>query len=258
VLAVRLPLLILLAQAQPNPALNDSQAKASAQTLLAEGNALYDEGKSAAALEKFEAAHRIFPSPKIYLNIGQASLDLGRALDALRAFEKFLATPSGAPPEAVEEARRSLREVQKTLGRLKVETAIPGFEVVVDGKLEGTTPLPGPIWVTPGTHLVKFDHVDYLPMGRQVDVKVGAMEMVALRPQDLPALMPPVALAPSLETAAVSPPRLDGRGGITGKRWFWPALGVAAVVGVLGVYAASSGRTNRTPETSLGAQQVFQ
>ena len=54
------------------------QAKARAQALLSEGTAAYGRGDYATALDKFTAAYRIFPSPKLWFNIGQANRDLGR------------------------------------------------------------------------------------------------------------------------------------------------------------------------------------
>jgi hypothetical protein len=52
---------------------DDSQAKARAQALLSEGTAAYGRGDYATALDKFTAAYRIFPSPKLWFNIGQAN-----------------------------------------------------------------------------------------------------------------------------------------------------------------------------------------
>ena len=70
---------------------NDAQAKARAQGLLSEGTAAYGRGDYAAALDKFTAAYKIFPSPKLWFNIGQANRDLGRPVEAVEAFDPLSA-----------------------------------------------------------------------------------------------------------------------------------------------------------------------
>ena len=65
------------AAAAPAPAqpAGDNQAKGRAQALLSEGTTAYGHGDYATALDKFTAAYKIFPSPKLWFNIGQANRD---------------------------------------------------------------------------------------------------------------------------------------------------------------------------------------
>jgi tetratricopeptide (TPR) repeat protein len=75
--------------------------------LLSQGSKLYHQGDLAGALEKFEAAYVAFPSPKLMFNIGQANRDLGRPVEAVEAFQRFLAEATDASPETMAEARNS-------------------------------------------------------------------------------------------------------------------------------------------------------
>ena len=70
-----LVLMAILAQVAP-PASQDAQ-KEKAQALLREGSALYKQADFAGALQKFEAAYAVFPSPKLQFNIGQAKSRAG-------------------------------------------------------------------------------------------------------------------------------------------------------------------------------------
>src|SRR5947208_15700174 len=79
--------------------------KQKATGLLREGNALYKKGDYTGALEKFQDAYSAVPSPKLLFNIGQAERDLGRTVDAIQAFEKFLADAPDASPKTIAEAR---------------------------------------------------------------------------------------------------------------------------------------------------------
>src|SRR5262245_64846875 len=109
-------------------------AKSEAQALLSQSADLYDRGDYEAALEKFSAAYRIFPSPKLWFNIGQANRDLGRPVEAVEAFDRFLRDATDAPAGTVTEARQSAAELKKKLGRIEIDCATDGAEITVDGK----------------------------------------------------------------------------------------------------------------------------
>lgn len=154
-------LLVVLAQAAL-PRVADTQAKANAQVLLKEGTAFYERGDVGAALAKFEAAYEIYPSPKLMFNIAQAERDLDRPVEALEAFQKFLAQVPEPTPEPLmpgkwsgavaSEARESVADLKGKLGQLKVECHTPGIEVLADGKSVGVTPFTRTVWMTAGRH----------------------------------------------------------------------------------------------------------
>ncbi|MGC4122174.1 MAG: hypothetical protein QM765_47860 [Myxococcales bacterium] len=61
-----------------------------AKALLLEGNRLLDEGQYLEALKRFEEAYAAFPSPKLQFNLAQTLRELGRDLQALEHYERFL------------------------------------------------------------------------------------------------------------------------------------------------------------------------
>src|SRR4051794_20380881 len=111
-------LMMTLAQAAPPPLVTEAKAKASAQILLREGTALFDRGDGAAALRKFEQAYAIFPSPKIWFDIGVAERVLDRPVEALQAFQRFLGEAVQAPVESRREAQEAVATLMSALGRL--------------------------------------------------------------------------------------------------------------------------------------------
>jgi hypothetical protein len=230
-------LLAFLAQAAPLT--SDPQAKAHAQELLGQGSKLYQQGDVTGALEKFEAAYVAFPSPKLMFNIGQANRDLGRPVEAIEAFQRFLAEATDASPEKMADARRFVAELQIKLGRLRIDCDTPGADVSVDGKTVGRTPLPGLIWATPGRHQVTASRTDAVPALETVDVQTGSTSTVTMRliPLVAPTPVPvapapvPMVLAPAptpvLQTAPpVSPsPSSASEGWLLGRKWTWVAAG---------------------------------
>jgi hypothetical protein len=231
---VTLALLSVLAQAGTQTA--DPGAKAKAQALLREGAQLYQDHAFAEALEKFDQAYAVFPSPKLLYNIGQASRELGRPADAVDAFEKFLAQAPDASPELIAEAKQSVAELSPKLGKLFINCNVSGAEISVDGKNMGKTPLVDSIRVSPGNHQVTATHPTAMPVVQTVLVAAGAMQTLAIRLRSLaesPAVgqVADTTATPTLGLqAAPAPTELtEDRGWWLGRKWTWVAAGTTVV-----------------------------
>ncbi len=235
------------------PPASDAQAKARAQGLLSEGTAAYGRGDYATALDKFTAAYEIFPSPKLWFNIGQANRDLGRPVEAAAAFDRFLRNAGDAPPETLAEARRSAAELKTKLGQIQVTCATDGAEITVDGKQVGSTPLGEMVWTTPGRHQVAVQHAGFSPVIEDVVVVAGDASAVnvELRPLDLraPNNGRDGAMVGDGTAAPESKP-------VYRRAWFWAAAGVVVVAGIAaGVLIAT--RSSGGLDTTLGSQRAF-
>ncbi len=241
-------LLGLLAQSS-DPATN-TEAKAKAQSLLTEGSALYEKGDYADALEKFKQAFAAYDSPKLLFNIGQANRDLGRPAEALEAFEQFLIGAGDAAPETIEEARRSVDELQMKLGRLRVECPIENATISLDGRDVGLTPLTKLLWATPGRHQVTARHWNYPPAIENVEVRVGEVlpvRLVLQAPEEVVAPRPSRTVQPagrvdlsSEETRSANrevKPAESSAGWWMGRTWTWVAAGSAVLFGAGAVTA---------------------
>jgi hypothetical protein len=243
------------AVAAPAARADDSQAKARAQVLLSEGTAAYGRGDYAAALDKFTAAYRIFPSPKLWFNIGQANRDLGRPVEAVAAFDRFLDDAAGAPPETLAEARRSAAELKTKLGQIEVACATDGAEVSVDGKPVGSTPLGQMVWTTPGRHQVAVQQAGFSPAIEDVTVSAGSVSAVSidLRPVDLRA---PNAAGDAAPVGGAGP--AADQLPIYHRIWFWVAVSAVVATGAtIAVIFATRGAASSVPDTTLGAQRTF-
>ena len=248
-------LILLTVLAQISPPVADPQAKAQAQSLLTEGSALYEKGDYAGALEKFNAAYAAYPSPKLMFNIGQTDRDLSRPVEALEAFEKFLAGATDASPETTADARKSVAELREKLGRIRIDCETLGAEVNVDGKSVGLTPLREFVWATPGRHQITASHERAIPALENVDVTAGSVGTVTLRLFPLPirvAAEPapepepappsnssnrdlqtsPEPASANIDLAASPAPSDASKGWWLGRKWTWVAAGSAALLAV--------------------------
>jgi hypothetical protein len=269
VIALSLAAVVLTAVA---PAVADS--KDDARDRLEEGSALYRKGDYQGALRKFEQARALFPSAKIYFNLGQAYSRLNRPAAAVDAFERFLDEATDADPARRADATRFLSELEPRIARVRV--LVPnGSEVAVDGRPAGVAPLKRGIPVDPGSHQITAREPG-AAMAAVGSVKVDAGEVAQwqapVTPE--PGTSPPAATVPAPGSPLpVSPPPAagDSRGpaavpGVpavvagtpteaapTGIRRYWPwAAGAAAVVvaGVVTTVILTSGGDG--PNASFG------
>ena len=237
--AASLALLAIVAQTSPLTA--DPQAKAQAQELLGQGTKLYAQGDVAGALEKFDAAYAAYASPKLMFNIGQCNRDLSRPVEALEAFEKFLAGAADASPEMAADARKAVAQLQKKLGRIQIDCETAGADVSVDGKGVGLAPLPDPIWATPGRHQVTAKHASAAPAIEDVDVTAGLVSTVTVRlaPVAVPVAAPAPKAAPDFELQATSRPSGASEGWWLGRKWTWVAAGSTVLLAVGAITAGT-------------------
>jgi hypothetical protein len=254
------------------PALADPRDDA--RDRLEEGSALYRKGDYQGALRKFEQARALFPSAKIYFNLGQAYSRLNRPAAAVDAFERFLDEATDADPARRADATRFLSELEPRIARVRV--LVPnGSEVAVDGRPAGVAPLKRGIPVDPGSHQITAREPGSA-MAAVGSVKVDAGEMAewhvpvasgsvappaATTPapgSPLPASPPPVATdSPGASTVPGVPAVVAGTStdaaAPTGIRRWWPwAAGAAAVVvaGVVTTVILTSGGDG--PKGSFG------
>jgi hypothetical protein len=226
-----------------------------ARDRLEEGSALYRKGDYQGALRKFEEARALYPSPKIYFNLGQALNRLGRTAAAVDAFEKFLAEAPDAAGERRRDAEALLGELRPRIGFLRV-TAAPGSEIAVDGQPAGTAPLHRTIPIDPGAHQVTA-RAPGARIGHVGSIEAVAGQTVEWEGKEAPApladgpLPLPTPLKPQPPPSALveaAPPPEPGQ-----RRWLpWTIGGAAVVAGVVLTALLLSGGS-QGPTGTLGS-----
>ena len=194
-------------------------------------------------------------APRVY-NLGIVYGDLGQPHEAAQALERFLrsADRSMVLTERLEDAKKRLREYERTLSRLAVTVTLPADatqpSLFLDGALRtklpsGNTPPPGYLFTAPGLHEVRVASSGLRDFAVSVELFPGELRKLA------------GALAPSATGDAAllpyaTPPPSDESKPFYKRWWFWTAVGGGAVVlaGVVG--AAAAGSFNRVaPGTDL-------
>jgi hypothetical protein len=101
----------------------------------------------------------------------------GRFDEALDLYEELLRNFPDLPQAEKDFATKEVEELKGSIGFVDVRGAEPGATVVIDGRSRGTYPLPGPLRVSVGSHVVRAFKEGFLPFESRVEV-AGAQTLI--------------------------------------------------------------------------------
>jgi hypothetical protein len=240
--------------AQPSPAAaDDPQARAAATARLVEGVELLRLNRHAEALRKFDEAYALVPSPNIHYNRGLALRGLGQNAAAIEAFDTFVASATHPPPGKREQAQQYRNELRARVARVALTSALPGAELLVDGRPQGFATAGRIVYLDPGPHEL-LARRNGGSARAQVTVAAGQELAVTMRtaPATVAATPPPAATSGTVaardesvnETTAGTAPATNSDNLTTaspGSRWTaaprWTFIAAAGGVLLLGAGA---------------------
>jgi hypothetical protein len=237
-----------------------------------EAEARFEEGLSRVKNHDFEAARLSFAQayavlhrPKILWNLALAEEKTGRLVEALQHFRGVVDDPAAGADRT--DAQRHVESLLALTGHIEVK-APPGAQISVDGASTYTAPLPLPIDVVAGRHVVDAD-VTIGPRSIPVEVAEGQVAHVsfvpnegASSPSSLPAAAtsPPPAEAPSsapppAPAPAPAPEQSTASTTSSARVITTASLGGAAVVAFgLGIYFGLESRSHASTVNSYVSQ----
>ncbi|MEM1031737.1 MAG: kelch repeat-containing protein [Myxococcota bacterium] len=151
----------------------DEEAKAEARRRFRKGLALIRERSWAAALAEFLASRRLFPTRVATFNAAAAYRELGRYAEALETYEDLMRTYPDMADADLTEVRKAVTELRGRVGRIEIDRAEPGAQIVVDGTVRGVYPPPGDLRVSAGSHIVRLVKEGFEPFEARVDLAGG-------------------------------------------------------------------------------------
>jgi hypothetical protein len=123
-----------------------------AKSIVVRGAEALEAGNCREALDLFERAANLYPSPKIEFDIGLARKCLGDAPWALHAFETFLEARVG-DVKSEGKAEALTMELRARVLAVEVKGGRDGNELAIDGKPWEHFPLKATVYAEPGAHL---------------------------------------------------------------------------------------------------------
>jgi hypothetical protein len=174
---------------------DDATATAAARERFKEGVGYFDEKQYEKARAAFVQAYALKKHPAVLLNLAQSELRSNHERDAAQHFAQYLREAADAAPAQRESAQAGLASAKAAICELTVTTD-PDADVSVDGAQQGTSPLPGPLYLDPGTHAVQVKKGDRVANqsvtakageSRELKLKLAAEPAPAATPKPAPA-----------------------------------------------------------------------
>lgn len=190
----------------------DDDVTEMARQRFREGVQFFDQRQYEKARLAFLQSYAIKPHPATLLNLGQSELRAGHPDDAAGHFSEYLRTNTSANEAEKQEAELGFTAAKAKVGEVTVAVDASGAQVSVDGQEKGMSPLPGPLYMSPGTHALEARMSDR-NVTKNVTVAAGQAVSVNLSFRAAAAAAAPAAPAgggPAPEGAGAPPPGEEG------------------------------------------------
>ncbi|MCG5053907.1 MAG: PEGA domain-containing protein [Myxococcales bacterium] len=241
-----------------------AREEAPAESLIKEGLRLRRAGRDIDALEKFQRAYELDPTPRAAAQVGLCLQAIGRWVDA--DFKLSEALTSAEDPWVKKNAaiiKESIEAVKSHVGRIEVLGSPQGAEVVVAGKTVGRLPLATPVPVDEGLVDVEVRAEGHDTLVRSLEVKGGQYQKAVFRLEPKVAAPPPLTSGDMSAEGGEAPmltassQREEGDTPLYKKGWFWGALGAAAVAGIVAAVVLSGGGETKTGPIPVDRMETF-
>jgi hypothetical protein len=168
---------------------------------------LNEDGQTAGAIVELKRAYEIAPHHTVLYNLGQAYITLEKPVEAVDALKRYLAEGG----KAIKPARRAEVENEITRQKTRIATLMirglpDGALVTIDGDDIGKAPLPGPVRVGVGKHVVGATATGYESGETELDVAGEDNKVVELKLVAQPSPAAPAAAGADQATAPPTAP----------------------------------------------------
>lgn len=186
--------------AQPSGESMQQERRLAARQHFDQGLAWASQHDYAQALQEFLEAYRKIPHYAVQYNIGQTYIALGLPVEAVSALERYLSEGRGQIDEnRVREVRAQIQAERARIAEVMVTVNTPKASIQIDGQEIGHAPLPHPVRVAAGNHVIAVISPDGTQLSRPVTLL--GLEQMTLR-FELPAAPAPMPVSPTPPSAS--------------------------------------------------------
>lgn len=215
--------------AAPGIRTEDEATVAMARERFKEGVSFFDKKEYDKARVAFLQAYALKKHPAVLLNLAQSELRSGHEPEAAKHFSAYLREATTASDSEKQAAEAGLNATKSSVAEVAIAVDESGAEIYIDGTLEGLSPLPGSVYLSPGTHSVEARKAGK-STATQVNAPAGKATSATLSFAPKAALPPtPIADQPNGEPSSEPEPANSG-----GRKPFFSWL-VSSPVGVVGL-----------------------
>ena len=132
----------------------DPTALSAARRRFQEGVRYFDAGQYSKARAAFLQAYALKKHPTVLLNLAESELQAGFEADAATHFAQFLRETDGSDTAQIKQARTGLEKAKTKVAEVALTVDVDDAYVLVDGIVRGRSPLPDPLYLSAGTHVI--------------------------------------------------------------------------------------------------------
>ncbi|MCB9578753.1 MAG: PEGA domain-containing protein [Polyangiaceae bacterium] len=170
--ARRLALVLLLSSATLSAAPADATRR-EARERFDRGLKLFNQRDDGGALAEFQRAYELIPHPLVLYNIGVVQAAMKHPVEAVDALDRLIASPGDLSADRLAHARELRAEQAARIARIEIRSNVDGARIEVDGVDVGQAPLPEPLAVASGQHVIALVASGHAPSRRTVTVAGG-------------------------------------------------------------------------------------
>jgi tetratricopeptide (TPR) repeat protein len=246
-------------------AAQEDAATEMARDRFKEGVRYYDQKQYEKARAAFLQAYALKKHPAVLLNLAQSELRSGHEADAATHFAQYLRENVEAADAERRDAEKGLAAAKEKVAQVQVNVSDAGADVLVDGESHGKAPLPGALYLTPGTHRIEARKGD-LVREAEVEAAAGATQSVTLtlaapeaQKRSAPVAGRSLATDEEVNTTDVELDRSGGREsffswfGHTPLAWLGAGVTVGGAAGAIGFGLAAR---NRYDSADKAAEEI--
>jgi PEGA domain/Tetratricopeptide repeat len=154
---------------------------AAAQQLMQKGSYLAARNRLDEAKAQFENAVTAYQKaleagddPNLYFELANAEDKLGKLDDAVKYLRRVVATQAGVRPDVRKKATAKLEELSTKIGLVTLTVTPAGASITLGGAELGTSPLPEPLVLMPGTYTLSFQADGFQPKEAEIKIEPGS------------------------------------------------------------------------------------
>jgi lysozyme family protein len=126
------------------------------------------------AVTAYQKALEAGEDPNVYLDLANVEDKLGKLDDAVKHLQRVVAAKAGVRPDVLKKATGKLDELSAKIGLVTLTVTPAGSSITLGGAELGTSPLPEPLVLMPGTYTLSFQADGFQPKEAEIKVEPGS------------------------------------------------------------------------------------
>jgi len=226
---------------------------AAAQQLMQKGGYLAARNRPDEAKAQFENAVTAYQKafeagddPNLYFELANAEDKLGKLDDAVKYLRRVAATKTGVRPDVMKKATAKLEELSTKIGLVTLTVTPVGASITLGGAELGTSPLPEPLVLMPGTYTLSFQADGFQPKEAEIKIEPGSEAERTIELEPVTVIIEPVQPPVIDATLQDDKPRLPSKlplyvgAGVTGAGVLGAGIFGILAIGQHGTFTGAS------------------